>query len=304
MKSPYYRFSQYLKERFHCKVYKINIDAGFSCPNRDGTLSKEGCIFCDNRGFNVFNRLSTKDIRAQINEGMQFYRKRYQADKFIIYFQTFTNTYAPLEILEEKYKIIEEFSDVVGLSIATRPDCINEDILELIDKFTCKYEVWIEYGLQSVHNSTLNLINRGHTYEKFLETFDLTRKKSKIKICVHLIVGLPGEDLEMVKYTFKEMGRIEVDGIKIHPLHVIKDTPLHRLYLEGKYTPLSMQEYVDTVVEVLQYLAPSTVIQRLTATCSPQILVAPMWINKRSEVLRSIESKCRQENKFQSKLYK
>ena len=252
----YYRFSKYLKEHFGCRVYKVSIDAGFLCPNRDGSRSRDGCIYCDNRGFSFNSRVPPRPIELQIEEGIAFGRERFEAERFIIYFQAYTNTYAPLKVLRERYNVVRGFRDIVGISIGTRPDCINEEILDLIESYTKDYEVWLEYGLQSIHKRTLEFINRGHLYEDFLRAVHQTRKRKGIKICAHIIIGLPGESKEDMLQTARELGRLKLDGVKIHPLHIIRGTRLEELFNEGLYTPLELQEYVSLVTEFLEYLYP------------------------------------------------
>lgn len=300
----YYKFSEYLQERFGCRVYKVSIDAGFSCPNRDGTKSKVGCIYCDNRGFSLNSRIPPRTIETQIREGIDFGRKRFKAEKFIVYFQAYTNTYAPLEVLKEKYDVVKKFKDIVGLSIGTRPDCVNEEILNLIETYTKKYEVWLEYGLQSIHKKTLGLINRGHVYEDFLQAVRLTRKRKKLKICAHVIVGLPKETKEDILATAKELGRLKLEGVKIHPLHIIKGTKLEKLFQQGQFKPLDLEEYVSLVTEFLEYLWPKTVIQRLSADCPRQFLVAPLWILDKSRILHEIDATLMKQGSFQGRLYK
>ncbi len=301
--APFYRFSEYLRERFGCRVYKVSIDAGFSCPNRDGKISKAGCIYCDNRGFSLNSRIPPRPIETQIKEGMDFGRERLKAEKFIIYFQAYTNTYAPVRALREKYGIARKFKNVVGLSFGTRPDCINREILDLIEDYTQDYEVWLEYGLQSIHDKTLKLINRGHSYEQFLQALRQTRKRKKIKICAHIIIGLPGETRGDILATAAELGRLKVDGVKIHPLHVIKGTKLEQLSTKGLYQPLSLEQYISLVADFLEYLWPQTVIQRLSADCPRQFLVEPLWILEKSKILQGIEDTLLRKNKFQGRLY-
>jgi len=270
-------------------VHKVSIDAGFSCPNRDRTISKHGCIYCDNKGFSFNTRGPARPIEAQISEGIKAGRVRFKAEKFIVYFQAYTNTYAPVEVLRQKYNIIKKFSDVVGLSIGTRPDCINDEILDLIAGFTKNYEVWLEYGLQSIHDRSLKKINRGHSYEDFLEAVRQTRKRSKIKICAHTILGLPGESREDILATARELGRLKLEGVKIHPLHIIKGTKLEQLFRQGQYLPLSRQEYVSLVTEFLERLWSGSVIQRISAEAPPEFLIAPLWILEKHKVLQEIE---------------
>lgn len=287
--TPYYKFSRYLKERFGCSVYKITVDAGFNCPNIDGILSRDGCIFCDNYAFSPPVREKGISVEQQIEEGIVFGKQRYKATKFIVYFQPYSNTYASLKILKARYDIVKKFPDVVGISIGTRPDCIDREKISLIETYTKDYEVWLEYGLQSVHNRTLKLINRNHTYQDFLEALNITTNKN-IKICVHIILGLPEETREDIIKTAKECSRLNLDGIKIHPLYVVKNTALERMFQEGRYKPLEMKDYVDITVQFLAHLNPSMVVQRLTADCPKNYLVAPLWINHKQDVLRLLES--------------
>lgn len=299
----YYRFSQYLKERFGCRVHKVSIDAGFSCPNRDGTKSKEGCIFCDNRGFSFNSRIAPRPIDIQIKEGINAGRKRFNAEKFIAYFQAYTNTYASVKELKEKYAVVKKFKDIVGVSLGTRPDCISEEILDLIEGYSSDYEVWIEYGLQSIHKKTLDFINRGHSYEDFLQALEKTRTRKGIKVCAHVILGLPHETKEDMLQTAKELGNLKLDGLKIHPLHIIKGTKLDELFRKGAYKPLKLTEYIDLTSEFLEYLWPQTVIQRLAADLPRELLVESLWILEKSRVLKGIEEALSKKGSFQGKLY-
>ncbi|MFC1621732.1 TIGR01212 family radical SAM protein [Candidatus Omnitrophota bacterium] len=297
MSETYYKFSTYFKNKgFKHRVRKITVDAGFSCPNRDGKISDNGCIYCNNEGFSPNTRKSFASIEEQITQGI----KRADAKKFIVYFQAYTNTYAPLDKLKRIYDITKKFEDVIGISIATRPDCVNKDVIDLIASYTKDYEVWIEYGLQSIHKKTLELINRGHLYEDFLKAVDLTRKKKDIKICAHAIIGLPLEDEGMIMETARSIASLKLDGIKIHPLHIIKGTKLEKFYKTGSVKVLELEEYVDLAVKFLEYLWPGTVIQRISADCPRDLLVAPLWISEKSKVLRGIEQK----NILQGRLYK
>lgn len=299
----YYKFSRYLKKRFGQPVYKVSIDAGFSCPNKDGRLGEGGCIYCDNRAFSHNSRISTPPpIEKQIKNGVKFGKRRYNAKKFMVYFQAYTNTYASPDVLKEKYDVVRKFNDVVGLAIGTRPDCVNEKILNLIESYSDNYEVWLEYGLQSIHDKTLKLINRNHTYDDFVKAVQMTRMRN-IKICAHIIIGLPGETKEEMLETAKALAELKIDGVKIHPLHIVKDTKLEELYREGKYKPLELDEYVNIVTEFLQYLPPTTVIQRITADCPKELLVAPEWINNKQRVLNMIEKRLEEKDTHQGDFY-
>ena len=300
----YYKFSKYLRKRFGVRVYKVSIDAGFSCPNRDGSKSKDGCIYCDNRGFSFNSRIALLPIEEQIAKGIEFGKRRFKAEKFIVYFQAYTNTYASLDVLRKKYDVIRKFENVVGISIGTRPDCINEEILDLIESYTSDYEGWIEYGLQSIHDKTLEFINRGHVYKDFLEAVNLTKKRKNIKICVHVIIGLPYETEGDILETAEVLGRLELDGVKIHPIHVIKGTKLEEIYKKRQYRPLELDAYVDLAVGFLERIWSETVIQRITADCPRELLIAPMWIVDKKKVLGKIEEKLLQTNTFQGRLYK
>lgn len=299
----YYKFSDYLKMRFGCRVHKISIDAGFSCPNLDGTKSVAGCIYCDNNAFSLNTPKGSKSIEAQIEEGMNRAKLKYKAEKFIVYFQAYTNTYAPLEVLKEKYSKVKKFNDVVSIAIGTRPDCINEEILNLIDDLSNDYEVWLEYGLQSIHNGTLQCINRGHKYEDFLTALEMTKKRKRIKICAHTIIGLPYETKADVMETAKILGSLKLDGIKVHPLYIIKGTKLEEMFNDGKYKPLKASEYVNMVSSFLEYIPMDTVIQRITADCPKEYLLAPKWINEKNRLLESIERKLLEKGQYQGRLH-
>jgi len=302
-KKRYYRFSQYLKERFGCRVHKVSIDAGFSCPDKDGKLSQDGCIYCDNSAFSFNTRLSPRPIETQIKEGMGFGQKRYGAGKFIVYFQAYTNTYAPLQILKQRYDTVRKFKDIVGISIGTRPDCVNEEVLDLIKSYASDYEVWVEYGLQSIHAKTLKFINRHHSYNDFLKALEMTRRRD-LKICAHVIIGLPQENKKEILETARELGRLKIDGLKIHPLHVVKGTRLESMFKEGLYKLLKLDEYVNLATDFLEYLWPETVIQRITADCPPELLIAPLWLTEKNKVLKEIDNTLFKKDKFQGRFFK
>ncbi|MDP8293016.1 MAG: TIGR01212 family radical SAM protein [Candidatus Orphnella occulta] len=274
------KYSTYLKERFGARVHKVSVDGGFSCPNRDGKLSKDGCIYCNNRSFSFQNRGDKNlSLKTQIEQGIEAIKRKFKAKKFIIYFQTHTNTYAPIDELKQKYDTIRNFKDIVGIAIATRPDCVDKNVLELIAGYTSDYEVWLEYGLQSIHDTTLKTINRGHNYEDFLNAFEITRKYP-IKICAHIILGLPNETKDMMMDTAKEMRRLKIDGIKIHPLHIIKGTILEKIYLQGLHTHLPINDYKELLSGFISCLWQDTVIQGVGAYCPRNMLVLPDWLQE------------------------
>lgn len=303
-KLRYYSYNEYLRELFGVRVQKIPVDAGFTCPNRDNTLSTGGCIYCGYTGSASPVIDKNLSVQKQIEKGMEWAKKRYNAKKFIIYFQAFTNTFASLETLEKLYSIVYKYPEVVGISIGTRPDVVPDDVLKIISKFTEKYLVWIEYGLQSIHYKTLKLINRGHTLPEFLDAVYRTRKiDERIKICTHIIVGLPQEGKEEILETAKSVSALRLDGIKIHSMYVEKGTVLEQWYKEGKYTPISLDFYVDTVVDILEILPPNMVIQRLTGETTKDFLIAPEWVLDKATVLQKINEELEKRDTYQGKKF-
>jgi uncharacterized protein len=299
-KRLYYKFSDYLKERFGCRVTKISVDAGFSCPNRDGKAGADGCIYCDNRAFSRNSRLSLKPVEEQIDEAIAGGRG---GKKYILYFQANTNTYAPPDALKEKYDIIRKYENFAGLAVGTRPDCVSEEILDLLNSYSDKYEVFLEYGVQSMHDKTLSFINRGHSFSDFLRAVKMTRRYEKIKISAHVIIGLPFETKKEIFETADALGALKLDGIKIHPIHVVKGTKLAGLYDRGKFKPLEMDEFIEAASGFLERLWPDTVIERLTADCPEEYLVAPLWINEKNKVLKGIEAELIKGGTYQGKLW-
>jgi radical SAM protein (TIGR01212 family) len=299
----YRDYNSYLRDIFGERVQKISLDAGFSCPNRDGTISDMGCIFCDSRGSGsgaMINRgLSIDD---QIKEGIRSARKRYNARKFIAYFQSFTNTYAPVPRLKDLYTRALDHEGMVGLSIGTRPDCVDEDILALISSFQRDYLVWIEFGLQSAHDETLSRINRGHDVACF-EKGVMMAMEYGLNICAHVIIGLPGENREMIMETARYISGIPIAGVKIHSLYVTRGTALANLYEEGKYDCLTREEYIEDVVDFLELLPPDMVIQRLTGDPLREDLIAPHWAIKKTENIRLINRRLEERDTWQGKGY-
>lgn len=301
---PYYRFSDYLKEQFGTRVHKVTVDAGFSCPNRDGSKSSEGCIFCDNRGFSFNVRMPNKSIHDQIKNGVEAGIHKYNAEKFIVYFQAHTNTYAPINELKEKYDIVRSFYNIAGIAIGTRPDCVSEEVLDVICGYSKDFEMWLEFGLQSIHDNTLKCINRGHDYSEFLGAYRRTKDRRNIKVCVHVILGLPGETKEDMIETAKALARLKIDAIKIHPLHIVRGTKLDAMHKDGQYKMMSLNEYVDYASYFLAHLWPQTIIQRISADCAKEFLVGPEWIKDKNTVLQNIESTLNSKGMFQGSLYK
>ncbi|MGC8872274.1 MAG: TIGR01212 family radical SAM protein [Caldimicrobium sp.] len=301
-KTLYYSLNQFLKEKFGEKVRKIPLDAGFTCPNRDGTKGKGGCIYCDLKGSGtgLGQRLSLKE---QIEFFLERFKKRgYQ--KFIAYFQSFSNTYGPLLKLKETYRIILNYPEIVGLAIGTRPDCIDKEVIKLLKEFQhLGYYLWIELGLQSKHNQTLKLINRGHTFEDFLSAYYLL-KEEEIPVVVHIIFGLPKEDREMMLETVETLSELKPEGIKFHALYILEGTPLSELYKAGQVRELSLEEYRSLVGEALSLLPRYTVIHRLTSDPPKEGLLAPLWLLDKNKVLNAITDYMKEKSLYQGKFYK
>lgn len=301
MEEYFYSFNDYLKEKFGERVQRLSLNAGFSCPNRDGKISREGCIYCNDEGFSPFAK-TRFSLRQQIRQSMDFARKRYKAEKFIAYFQNATNTYAPLSRLKKAYDVIREFPDIVGLYISTRPDCVDEKKLELISSYRGNYDVWIEYGLQSIHDRTLKFINRGHTFHDFVNAVDETAKRD-IKVGAHVILGLPGETKEDMLNTAKKIAKLPISGVKFHMLHVLKDTKLEQYYKEGRVKLLTFKEYIEYLCDFLEIISPLCIIFRLVSDARTDFLIAPKWINRKSEVMTAIKDEFKRRGTRQGSKY-
>jgi len=296
----YNQFSGYLENLFGCKVYKVTLDAGFDCPNRDGTISTGGCVFCDEGGSFSRAHESTLNISLQLEKGIENQKKRFKAKKFLSYLQAFSNTYGNISRLKEVYDSATAHNEVVGLSIGTRPDCINAEKINLIAEYTKKYHVWVEYGLQSSNNRTLERINRGHTKEDFINAVNLTKNRN-INICAHVIIGLPGETRNDALDTAKFIADAGVNGVKIHLLCVLKNTELENMYLNNEFQLLSMDEYVDTVCDFLELIPPEITIHRIAGNGLREILVAPKWLPEKFNVLNRIDRELERRGSFQGK---
>lgn len=300
----YHDFNTYLRELFGQRVHKISLDAGLGCPNRDGTISDGGCIYCNTLGSGtgamIRHHLS---IDEQVMKGRRFAEKRYGAKKFIAYFQSFTNTYAPLEKLKNLYDQALQHPDMVGLSVGTRPDCVDQEILRLLSSYGNDYMVWIEYGLQSSHDTTLSAINRGHDVACFRRSV-LMSESQGLQVCAHVILGLPGETRDMMVETARFLSDLPVKGVKIHLLYVVKGTPLASLYERGGYRCLEREAYIDSVVDFLEYLPPGVVIQRLTGDPAAEELVAPLWAQNKTGTLNRIRKRLEERDTWQGRNYR
>jgi len=297
----YYRLSRFFRHKFGHPVYKIPLDAGFSCPNRDGTIGETGCSYCYNPSFAPFiNDKNPSSKPLSITEQLQKGIKKESGAKYLAYFQSYTNTYAPLKQLKKLYDEALCNPAVIGLSIATRPDCVTEDILELVQEYARSHHVWLEYGLQSAHDRTLALINRGHDAASFERAVKLTRGRG-IHICAHIILGLPGETLSMMMETIQFINKLGIDGIKFHHLQIIKHTPLAGEYATGELSIYEKEEdYIPILCDCLEQLAPRIVIHRLASQAtSKDLLIAPQWTKGAGQIASEVESELKKRGTYQ-----
>ena len=294
----YHTLDFFYKQKFGKKVSKISLNAGFTCPNIDGTLSKNGCIYCSKTGSGEYGGNIEDDLITQFNKIKKIMDQKWPNSKYIGYFQARTNTYAPLNILKEKYETILNQKNVVGLSIATRPDSITDECINYLEKLNKKTFITVELGLQTIHEKTSKIINRCHD----LKCFETTLKKLKEKhifTVVHIINGLPYETKEMMIETVKYLNKLNIDGIKIHMLTVLKNTPLEKYYKIKPFPILTKKEYIDIVINQLEYLNPKIVIQRLTSDPVKEDLIAPKWTTKKIDVLNNIDKEMVKRNTYQ-----
>ncbi len=294
----YHTLNYYLKNKYHTKVVKISLNAGFTCPNIDGKVGTGGCIYCSKSGSGEFGGDITKPLEEQFYEIKQKIDKKWPNSKYIAYFQAHTNTYAPLPILKEKYESVLKIKDVIGISIATRCDAIEDDVLDYLTELNKKTNLIIELGLQTIHQKTSILINRCHTLEQF-ENMVKKLQQRKINTVVHIINGLPYETKEMMIETIKYLNKLNIDGIKIHMLNITKDTPLAKLYQQKKFPILTKEEYIDIVIKQLEYLNPKIVIHRITSDPDPKDLIEPIWLIKKCSLLNDIDKEMKKRNTYQ-----
>lgn len=303
MDKRYNDLNTYLRSLFGCRVQKITVDAGLSCPNRDGRVSTGGCIFCNARGSGTGAHTRGLTITDQLLQGKKYLARRYKAKKFLAYFQSFSNTYAPIDKLQKLYDEALAVEDIVGLSIGTRPDCVDLPVLELLQDYAGHHLIWIEYGLQSASDKTLELINRGHDVQCFKDAVSATLNRG-IKICAHVILGLPGETRSDILQTARTISDLGIDGVKLHLLYVVKGTPLEALYRQGDYRCLEQQAYIDLVCDFLERIPPEMVIQRLTGDPHPEELVAPQWSREKTETIRKINETLERRDSWQGSKFR
>jgi len=296
----YYTLNYYYKKKYGSKVFKVSLNGGFTCPNKDGTVGTRGCIFCSRLGSGDFAGDLKLDLVKQFNEVKNIMLKKWPQAKYIGYFQANTNTYASVEELKEKYEPILKLDNVVGLNIATRSDAISDEVLDYLTELNNRCDLVVELGLQSIHDETLKFINRGHTLKNFEECFKKLKKRG-IKVVVHIINGLPNETKDMMIKTAKYLNTLGIDGIKIHMLHIIKNTDLADYYNKEKFHVLTKDEYIDIVINQLEYLNEDIVINRITGDPVKEDLIEPSWLLKKFCVLNDIDKEMVRRNTYQGK---
>ena len=303
MEKRYNKLNEYYKEKFGEKVLKICVDGGFTCPNRDGTCGTGGCIFCSEKGSGELIKQSNESITKQVKDYLNSYRAE-RANKFIVYFQNFSNTYDTLENLKQKYDSSLVDERIIGLNIATRPDCINEDIVKLIKTYSDKHYVCVELGLQTASDDIGKIINRGYTTNKFIEAVKLLNDY-KIDVIVHIMCGLPGENRDgenvpvQIKETVKLINGLNIQGVKIHSTYVVKNTKLNNMYENGEYIPLKLDEYFQDLTYIITHLNSNIVIHRICADAPKDILVAPDWNAHKKWVLNGFEKILKEKDLWQ-----
>lgn len=299
----YRSFDYEMKRIFHSKIIKLSLDGGFTCPNRDGTLGNKGCIFCGEEGSGEFAASRTLDIVKQMESQKKLLSKKWSNGKYIAYFQNFTNTYSTYEDLKQKYYSAISQNGIVGLAIATRPDCLSEEILDLLEEINKKTFLWVELGLQSIHEGTAKLIRRGYPLDCYNEAIKQLKKRN-IKVVTHLIFGLPNESREDILSSVKYVANTGTWGVKLHLLYIQKGIDLHECYKKSPFHILSQEEYISLIVDSIEYLPPDMVIHRLTGDGKRALLVEPLWSLDKLRVLSGIDIELKRRNSYQGIKYK
>ena len=298
----YYTLDYFYKNKFKSKVFKVSLNAGFTCPNKDGKVGKKGCIYCSKSGSGEYGGNVNKDLITQFNEVKDMMHKKWPEAKYIGYFQANTNTYAPVEILKEKYEPIISLDNVVGLNIATRPDSITDECLNYLEDLSKRTYLTIELGLQTIHEKTSILINRCHTLECFKDMVEKLRQRN-INVVVHIINGLPYETKQMMVDTVKYLSNLDIQGIKIHALSILKNTELANLYEKEKFRVLTREEYIDIVCTQLEYLREDIVVNRITGDPKVSDLIEPQWLTNKTTILNDIDKLMKERNIYQGQKY-
>jgi uncharacterized protein len=297
----YYAYNYFLRQRFGRRVQKVSLDAGFTCPNVDGTVTTGGCNFCDNRSFSPSRRIPRLDLIGQIDDGIRRLKRRYDCDDFIAYFQPATNTYAPVDKLRQLYETALSHPKVCGLAIGTRPDCVPNDVLELLQELAGQTYVAVEYGMQTMHDRSLDWMNRGHHHAAFVDAVERSIGRG-FEICTHVILGIPGESHADMLATAREVARLPIDAVKIHNLYAVKRTRLGDDVLAGKVQLMGREEYLRTVVDFLELLPPSMVIERISGDAPPDYFLGPSWCLEKPAVKLALEAEFKRRDTWQGRM--
>jgi len=295
-------FNHHLRETFGEKIFKVALDGGFTCPNRDGTVAIGGCTFCSAVGSGDFIERRSEPIETQFGAFKEMMHQKWPMGKYIAYFQAFTSTHAPVHVLRETFERALREENVIGLSIGTRPDCLPDEVIAYLAELHERTFLWVELGLQTVHDDTAHAFNRGYSFDTYLDSLAKLRKQG-LQVCTHVINGLPGEDYGMMMETVRTISRLDVQGIKLHLLHLLKGTPMADLYASGGFRLLEREEYVSLICDQLEILPPNMVIHRLTGDGARDQMLGPMWSLKKWETLNAIDDELTRRNSWQGKLY-
>jgi uncharacterized protein len=298
----FYAYNYFLRRKFGARVHKVSVDAGFTCPNVDGTVTTGGCTFCDNRSFSPSRRQPRVPIPGQIDEGIRRIKLRYKVDRFLAYFQPATNTYAPVERLRTVYEQALAHPAVVGLAIGTRPDCVPDDVLDLLQEIAGRTYLSVEYGLQTIHDRSLDWMNRGHHYAAFLDAMLRSRGRG-FEICAHVILGLPGESHACMLATARELARLGVDAVKLHNLYAVRHTRLADQVLAGEVALMERDEYVRTVVDFLELLPPDCIVERISGEAPPDYLIGPAWCLDKPGIRDALAAEFQRRDTWQGRGY-
>jgi hypothetical protein len=292
--------NHFLRRQFGCRVWKVGVDAGLSCPNAEGTRTPSGCIFCNIDSFSAVRRLRIRSIAQQVQEGTGRLKRRYGVEHFLAYFQPATNTYAPVERLREVYLEALAQPGIVGLVIGTRPDCVPPGVLDLLADLSRQTWLMVEYGLQTIHQRSLEWMNRRHSYDAFLDAVGRSRQR-QLHVGAHVILGIPGETPDEMRATAREIARLPIDAVKIHNLYVCRDTPLAEQWAAGRVPLADCEQYASYVVDFLELMPPDCVVDRLSGDAPAEYLLAPDWCRDKPAVLRTIEAEFARRNSWQGK---
>ncbi|MEE8135598.1 MAG: TIGR01212 family radical SAM protein [Thermodesulfobacteriota bacterium] len=298
----YNTYRPYIKEKLGYRVNKLSVDMGFTCPNRDGNLAVGGCVYCNNDSFVPPYARARFSMDQQITNGMEYLKKRFKAEKFIVYFQSYTNTYDSVEKLEEMYRNALKYEDVIGIAVGTRSDCIDEEKISMFEELAKDYYVSLEFGIESIYDKTLEFMNRGHDYQSVLDAIEMSKGRG-FEIGAHIIVGMPTETKEEMLAMAGEVSSLGIDVFKVHNLHIVRNTPLARMYKKEPFSLFNFEEYIDFIIEFLERLSPDMVIERLFTDTPHQLLIAPDWGKSHLQILQAIEAELERKDTYQGRLY-